>query len=219
MSGNEPKLYKCNFCGKTRKQVRKLIAGPNVYICDECIALCLEMCYEPEEEGHPVTFGDFDIFPKGSAPLTEKANSIFGRRRFRVIDDFCFYLGPFMEPFNAIYKDHVSPTLVKSGFFVERGDEIFSTRSIIDDIWEGINSASLIVADLSGKNPNVMYEVGIAHTLGKPVLLMSQSVDDIPFDLRHRRCLIYEYTPPGCRKLEAGVSEAVKFFRLAKHDD
>ncbi len=70
-------------------------------------------------------------------------------------------------------------------------------------------SPDLVIADLSGQNPNVFYEVGIAHTLGKPVLLLSQSIEDVPFDLRHRRVLPYEYTPIGCKRLVARLREHV----------
>ncbi len=48
-----------------------------------------------------------------------------------------------------------------------------------------------LVADLTGRNPNVMYEVGIAHTVGKPVIMVTQDIDDVPFDLRALRCVVY----------------------------
>lgn len=72
----------------------------------------------------------------------------------------------------------------------------------MDDITASIRKAHLIIADLTGRNPNVFYEVGIAHALNKKVLLMAQSIEDVPLDLRHRRALFYEYSPRGCRKLE-----------------
>jgi len=79
----------------------------------------------------------------------------------------------------------VRPSLNKIGLNVERGDEIFGTQPIIEDIWESINSSEFIVADVTGKNPNVMYEIGMAHTVGKAVVIMTQNIDDVPFDLRH----------------------------------
>ena len=66
-----------------------------------------------------------------------------------------------------------------------------------------------MIADLSVQNPNVFYEVGIAHTLEKPVLLLSQSIEDVPFDLRHRRVLPYEYSPIGCKRLIAKLREHI----------
>jgi nucleoside 2-deoxyribosyltransferase len=79
----------------------------------------------------------------------------------------------------------------------------------MDDITNSIRKARLIVADLTGRNANVFYEVGIAHALNKPVLLMTQSIDDVPFDLRHRRALVYEYSPRGCKKLEKDLLDNV----------
>ncbi len=79
----------------------------------------------------------------------------------------------------------------------------------MDDITKSIEKARIIVADLTGRNPNVFYEVGIAHTLNKTVLLLAQNIDDVPFDLRHRRVLIYEYSPRGCKRLENEISKHI----------
>lgn len=59
------------------------------------------------------------------------------------------------------------------------------------------NRARIVIADLTGKNPNVFYEVGVAHTVGENVILITQRIEDVPFDLRHLRHIQYEYTPRG----------------------
>ncbi len=79
----------------------------------------------------------------------------------------------------------------------------------MEDVSSSIEQADLLVADLTGRNPNVFYEVGIGHALGKPVLLLAQSLDDIPFDLRHRRVLLYDYSTKGCKRLEIDLVEHV----------
>ena len=56
--GDGGELLKCSFCGKSQKQVKKLIAGPGVYICDECIDLCNEIIEEEFAETSEVSFGD-----------------------------------------------------------------------------------------------------------------------------------------------------------------
>jgi hypothetical protein len=66
------------------------------------------------------------------------------------------------------------------------------------------------VRKFTGKNPNVFYEVGVAHTVGKEVILVTQSMDDVPFDLRHLRCIVYEYTPRGVRALEANLQNTIR---------
>lgn len=114
----------------------------------------------------------------------------------------CFILMPFRSPFNEIYTDHIFPALGRLRVSARRADDIFSARPVILDIWDGISSAAFLVAELTGRNPNVFYELGIAHTLGKPVILLAQTAEDLPFDIRGVRAIIYEYTPRGCRRLE-----------------
>jgi hypothetical protein len=89
----------------------------------------------------------------------------------------------------------------------QRGDDVFGSNVVMDDIVKSINAADVILADLSRKNANVFYEVGICHALNKPVLLRAQSIDDVPFDLRHRRVLLYDYSPRGCKRLEGSLRQ------------
>jgi hypothetical protein len=135
-------------------------------------------------------------------------------------EDLCFIVMPFsIESLNIVYEDFVRPTLVdRCNLRAERGDGVFGSNVIMEDITKSIRKARLIIADLTGRNPNVFYEVGIAHALNKQVLLMTQSIDDVPFDLRHRRALVYEYSPRGCKKLERDLYENVQNM-LEHHDE
>jgi hypothetical protein len=137
----------------------------------------------------------------------------FKTLRFEPRPNHCFHLCPFMEPFDTIYRDHISKTAKKSGFTIERADEIFGTGLIVEDIWQAIVTASVVIADVTGRNPNVMYEIGMAHTVGKPVVIMTQDLNDVPFDLRNYRCTIYAYTPRGCAKLEDDLFNILRFMR------
>jgi hypothetical protein len=136
-----------------------------------------------------------------------------------VEEDLCFIVMPFsIESLNIVYEDFVRPTLVdRCQLRPERGDDVFGSNVIMDDITKSIRRARLIIADLTGRNPNVFYEVGIAHALNKQVLLMTQSIDDVPFDLRHRRALVYEYSPRGCKKLEKDLYENLQ--NMLNHRD
>ncbi len=101
-----------------------------------------------------------------------------------------FVIMPFskeLEPTYAAIRDVCG----KLSLNVIRGNELFEATHVINDIWSAICSAKIIICDCSGRNPNVFYELGIAHTLGKKVLLLTQQEGDIPFDLRHWRHLIY----------------------------
>ncbi len=72
-----------------------------------------------------------------------------------------------------------------------RGDDIFSPTDILDDIWQQIMEADFVIADLTDRNTNVFYELGMAHAVGKPVILLSQREEDVPIDLKTRRWLPY----------------------------
>ena len=72
-----------------------------------------------------------------------------------------------------------------------RGDDLFTPTDILIDIWHGLNDADFVVADITGRNPNVLYELGIAHALAKPVLIISRNAADIPIDLSTRRVILY----------------------------
>lgn len=64
------------------------------------------------------------------------------------------------------------------------------------DIWDGIKKAKILIAELTGRNPNVMYELGLAHAIEKPVILLTQDINDVPFDLRSLRCIVYNTKEP-----------------------
>jgi hypothetical protein len=202
-----PKILKCSFCEKTQHEVRRLVEGHGAYICNECIDICDEIL---EDHGDRPKRSDrapqVDLDALGIKPRFKKV-------KFTQRDNHCFYLGPFSNPFDDIYRDHVVKAVKSEGFTIERADEIFGTEPIIEDIWEAINSASLIVADVTGRNPNVMYEIGMAHTVGKPVVIITQNIDDVPFDLKHYRCIIYNYTPKGCDYLEGKLAATVRFLK------
>lgn len=90
------------------------------------------------------------------------------------------------------------------------GTDIFGTGKIIDHIWVGLNRAKVLVAELTGRNPNVLYELGLAHALHKPVVLISSNETDVPFDVRHVRVIYYELTDPFWgEKLIAKVAENI----------
>ena len=76
-----------------------------------------------------------------------------------------------------------------------------NVHGVLDEIWKQILGARFVVADLTGRNANVAYEVGLAHALGKPIVLLTQDENDIPFDLRTRRVLFYEWHAEGMGKL------------------
>lgn len=104
---------------------------------------------------------------------------------------FIFVLMPFEHDFDDIYKFGIKGAADEVGAYAERLDEQIFTEGILDRIFNQISKADVIVADMTGRNPNVFYEVGYAHALGKIVLLLTKSSGDIPFDLKHRQHTVY----------------------------
>ncbi|MEW6058470.1 MAG: hypothetical protein AB1540_17880 [Bdellovibrionota bacterium] len=104
---------------------------------------------------------------------------------------FIFVLMPFDSDFDDIYKFGIKGAADDAGAYAERLDEQIFTEGMLDRIFNQISKADVIVADMTGRNPNVFYEVGYAHALGKIVVLLTQKKEDIPFDLMHRQHIVY----------------------------
>ncbi len=98
---------------------------------------------------------------------------------------------PFGEGFDEIFGLFIAGAIDEAGFEVVRADDIRNQQNILKDVVAGINESALVVADLTGGNANVFYELGLAHGLGKRVILITQSVDELPFDLRSYRVIPY----------------------------
>ena len=98
---------------------------------------------------------------------------------------------PFAEEFTDVYQYLIKEGLESAGYIVKRADDIKSQNNILSDIVQGIVSSDLIITDLTGANPNVYYELGIAHALNKNVILLTQEIGELPFDLRSYRVISY----------------------------
>lgn len=115
-----------------------------------------------------------------------------------------FVIMPFTTVGDLVYSRVVVPLLTIAGYTVKRADTDLNQRAIMQDVITGIETADLIVADLTGRNANVFYELGIAHRGRRPSILLAQSSGDIPFDLGAYRALIYriEIQPKPLRVVE-----------------
>ncbi len=123
--------------------------------------------------------------------------------------DLVFIVMPFAKTFSPIYNA-IKLAITDCEHRCEKADDIFSTQPILETVWEGLNRASLVISDLTGKNPNVFYETGIAHTLGKDVILIAQTLQDIPFDLRSFRYYEYYSHPDGLARLRQDLVAGIE---------
>ena len=131
--------------------------------------------------------------------------------RVREFLDTCFVMMPFGEWFDRYYQDIYVPAIKDAGLEPVRGDELFSTGSVVEQIWEQIEKSKLLLADLSDKNANVFYELGLAHAARKPVVFTSSQLEDVPFDLRHLRVIIYDIREPEwATQLRKSITDYLK---------
>ncbi len=103
----------------------------------------------------------------------------------------CFIVMPFSLEDSDEVHEILRRACREAGVRPMRGDDLFTPTDILDDIWRGISGAHFIIADITGRNANVLYELGMAHTLAKPVLILSRNAEDIPIDLSTRRVILY----------------------------
>jgi hypothetical protein len=124
----------------------------------------------------------------------------------------CFVMQPFGGPLGSYYELIFKPAIEQAGMTAVRADDdIFATGKIMDQVWRGIRQAKVLVAELTSKNPNVFYELGLAHALEKPVVLVSSNQEDVPFDLRHIRAIFYDQADPFWgQKLISKIADNIK---------
>lgn len=112
-------------------------------------------------------------------------------KEIKVQENFIFILMPFLKSKENLYKK-IKETLKKIKFDSYRSDEHYMEKNIYNEIISNIATAKIIIADIDGRNPNVFYELGIAHSLDKPTILISKNKDKVPFDLLHKNIIFYD---------------------------
>jgi hypothetical protein len=121
----------------------------------------------------------------------------------------CFVLMPFKKTFNTIYQRTVKPAVKKAGFDPVRADEIYGARPVLEDIIKETMEATVLIADVSTKNPNVNYELGLAHAVGQPVIIITNNSNDVPFDYQHFRYHRYSRSLVGMKLLAQTIENAL----------
>lgn len=139
-----------------------------------------------------------------------ESHPIFRSRVTEVDRGLCFVLMPFHEEWSdRVYLKLIRKTVEQLGLQCLRADDLYG-QIIIEDIWVKINQCAFVIVDVTTRNPNVMYELGIVHTIGKPSVLITQNVSQIPFDFTHHRHLVYEDNLDGFAKLAEQLPMAIK---------
>lgn len=121
---------------------------------------------------------------------------------------FVFVIMPFNKQFDDAYELGIKPACNAAGTTCERVDEQTFLDNIVERIYHQIDRAELIVADMTGRNPNVFYEAGFAHGAGKRLILLTRAAEEIPFDLKQYPHLVYT----SITKLKQELEGRVKWF-------
>jgi hypothetical protein len=133
-----------------------------------------------------------------------------GRKTMTKTKRKCFVLMPFADALREIYDQVFKPVCSDNDIECWRVDEIAKPGSITRDIVNGIIEADLVIADLTNRNPNVFYELGIAHSVGNKTIMVSQHKTDVPFDIANYRVIFYEQTIAGSKAFIKSLDQAIK---------
>jgi hypothetical protein len=127
--------------------------------------------------------------------------------------DLVFVIMPFAPGYDTVYQ-WIETAVTKSGMKCLRADKEIFAGGVMDRVREHIKRAGIIIADLSGRNVNVFYELGLAHAAYKKVVMITQDAGDLPFDVRHLRTVIYDSTDKDTfRNI---LKDELKFFKLSQ---
>jgi len=131
-------------------------------------------------------------------------------------ENICFVISPIGKvgtklhsKFKEVLDYVIKPAFEESGYKynIIRADEIEKSGSFIKDILENIYSSYVVIADLTGQNPNVFYELGVRHALRPRTILIAQKMEDIPSDIRDYRTIIYDTSAKGAADFKKRIKK------------
>lgn len=168
--------------------------------------------YDPKAYGTIKEYVD-EHFPGESEYVSAKpaerritfAPNVFSVPPMSLESDLVAVMMPFSAEFTPVFKA-ISRSCAAADLRCLKADDIWEESIIVQDIFNLVFRSQVVVVDFTGRNPNVMYETGMAHTLGKHVVPISQSISDVPFDLGHHRVLRYLANTEGLKKLEKALT-------------
>ena len=118
-----------------------------------------------------------------------------------------FIVMKFEDTYDNLYREVIRPVCEKSGFQVQRADDVFRPGIILQDIINGLLDSDVVIAEISPSNANVFYELGYAHALDKPTVLLARRGGDLPFDISGYRVIFYDDTIGGKPEVEATLDK------------
>jgi hypothetical protein len=155
----------------------------------------------------PIQPGYLGVFAWGNEPVR------FGTLRFSPHPARAFVIMEFSSDYEQVYRTLIQAAASGADVIAENVGERLGPGNILEDIAKGITDCAMVIAEVTPSNPNVFYEVGYAHAIGKPTILVAQAGTELPFDLKIHRCLFYENDDDGLLravpKLRRYITEAL----------
>jgi hypothetical protein len=206
----------CSFCRKSSNNAYRMIAGPNnIFICDECINVCVKILLQ--ESASPLWI------PVASQhhPFAEYLGT---KRNFPPVNTMekswhIAYLAPHNKEFDALFSVHIALLAARYSLNVVRLPPVYGRRKSISGIMKSVYESAILIVDVSGKASDVLYVLGMAHLIGKPLVILSQDPADIPIDLKKDRQIIYENTAEGLKTIGKNLSHIFEFVSHEKKAD
>lgn len=146
----------------------------------------------------------FRVLLRNAHPRRHKPSVFRIAEQERIEPTLVSAMMPFELSFNNVYET-LKSVASDVGLRCRRADDIWENPAVMQDVVSLIDKSKVVIADCTGRNPNVFYEIGIAHTLGREVILITQSEADIPFDLRHLRYIKYLNNGEGLAQLSEHI--------------
>lgn len=125
-------------------------------------------------------------------------------------DRTAFVIMEFSPPFENLFNEVIRPVADECGFKAEKADDVAGPGLIIADIVRRIQEADIVIADVTPTNANVYYEIGYAHAIGKPTVILAEKGKQLPFDLSGFRTLFYENSIAGKSQIEKGLRRHIQ---------
>jgi hypothetical protein len=122
----------------------------------------------------------------------------------------CFVIMPFAKNRFEVYKRAIAPACKDAKFKAVRVDELKGVYNINRKIIEHLFKSEVVIAELTDMNPNVFYEMGVAHTIDNKTIMITQSAEKLPFDISSYRCIVYDESDDGFKKLQEELAFALQ---------
>jgi formylglycine-generating enzyme required for sulfatase activity len=123
----------------------------------------------------------------------------------------CLVLIPTSDESIQLYEDVIKPTITGLGLSCSSADELLGPRPVVESVWEHCEKARVIIAELTGCDPSVFYQAGYSHAFdSRKVIFITQDITQLPFDVGHFQCIVYDPRPRGIKKLKSWLKQSIE---------